>query len=194
MQQATLHGRKTDTAMPDSSSHGLGRFARRIATGLALVRVHGSLVATSLARRIRAAHLSIDTIEQAMRNAGLKVSGPEGYLAARDLAGDNLRIGHTVIVNSVNPVATTRDYWHATAARLAIDLGKIEVVCSDKRQHRQRVESRASDVPGLVFPTRRQVLDRSYEPWPTAHLVDTSGRTLEDTLSQVEAIMCPRQP
>ena len=152
-----------------------------------------SALATSLARRIGAVHLRIDTIEQTMRNAGLNVSGPEGYLAARDLAEDNLRIGHTVIVDSVNPVAITRDYWQGTAAHLAVELVEIEVICSDERQHRQRVESRITDIPGLVLPTWQQVLDRHYEPWETAHVVDTAGRTLEDTLSQAEAIVRRRQ-
>ncbi len=151
-----------------------------------------STLASSLARRIGAVHLRIDTIEQAMRNVGFEVSGPEGYLAARDLAEDNLRIGHTVIVDSVNPIAITRHYWHATAARLTVELVEIEVVCSDERRHRQRVESRVTDISGLVLPTWQQVLDRHYEPWTTAHVVDTAGRTLEDTLSQVEAIVRPR--
>ena len=136
--------------------------------------------------------LRIDTIEQAMRNVGFNVSGPEGYLAARDLAEDNLRIGHTVIVDSVNPLAITRDYWQGTAARLTVELVEIEVVCSDKRQHRQRVESRITDIAGLVLPTWQQVLDRRYEPWTTAHVVDTAGCTLEDAVSQAEAIVRPR--
>ena len=94
-----------------------------------------------------------------------------------------------VIVDSVNPVEITRDYWRKTAARLAVELVEIEVVCSDKRQHRLRVESRVTDIPGLVLPTWKQVLDRYYEPWTTAQVVDTAGRLLEDTLSQVEAII-----
>ncbi len=156
-----------------------------------------SALATSLARRIGAVQLRIDTIEQAMRNVGFNVSGPEGYLAARDLAArdlaeDNLRIGHTVIVDSVNPLAITRDYWQGTAARLTVELVEIEVVCSDKRQHRQRVESRITDIAGLVLPTWQQVLDRRYEPWTTAHVVDTAGCTLEDAVSQAEAIVRPR--
>ena len=154
-----------------------------------LPAVGKSTLARSLARRIGAVHLRIDTIEQAMRNAGFTVSGPEGYLAARDLAEDELRIGHTVIVDSVNPVAITREYWRETAARLTVKLVEIEVVCSDERQHRRRVESRITDIPGLVLPTWQQVLDRDYEPWTTAHVIDTAGRTLDDTLSQVEAIV-----
>ena len=149
-----------------------------------------SALAMSLARRIEAVHLRIDTIEQAMRNAGCTVSGPEGYLAARDLAEDNLRVGRTVIVDSVNPLAITRAYWRETAARMAVELVEIEVVCSDRRQHRLRVESRATEVPGLVLPTWQQVLDREYEPWTTAHVIDTAGRTLEESSSQAEAVAC----
>ena len=149
-----------------------------------------SALAMSLARRIEAVHLRIDTIEQAMRNAGCTVSGPEGYLAARDLAEDNLRVGRTVIVDSVNPLAITRAYWGETAARMAVELVEIEVVCSDRRQHRLRVESRVTEVPGLVLPTWQQVLDREYEPWTTAHVIDTAGRTLEESSSQAEAVAC----
>ena len=151
-----------------------------------------STLAASLARRVRAVNLRIDTIEQALRNVGLTVSGPEGYLVARDLAEDNLRIGHTVIVDSVNPLAITRDYWRETAARLEVELVEIEVVCSDRRLHRERVESRAADIPGHVLPTWQQVVGRRYEPWTSAHVVDTAGRTLEDAVSQAEAIVRPR--
>ena len=157
-----------------------------------LPAVGKSALAMALAWRIGALHLRIDTIEQAMRNAGLTVSGPEGYVAARDLAEDNLRIGHTVIVDSINPVAITRAYWHETAARMKVELVEIEVVCSDKRQHRRRVKSRITDIPGLVLPNWQQVLDRRYEPWKTAHVIDTAGRTLEESLSQTEAVV-PRR-
>lgn len=154
-----------------------------------LPAVGKSAVSQALARRIGAVHLRIDTIEQAMRNAGFTVSGPEGYLAARDLAEDNLRIGHTVIVDSVNPLTITRDYWRETATSTEVKLVEIEVLCSDKREHRRRVTSRHADVRGLVLPTWQQVLDRPYEPWPTAHVIDTAGIPLEESVSQAEAIV-----
>ena len=154
-----------------------------------LPAVGKSALAMTLAQRIGAVHLRIDTIEQAMGNAGIAVSGPEGYLAARDLAKDNLRIGHTVIVDSVNPVAITRGYWCETAENMQVELLEVEVVCSDKRQHRRRVESRMTDIPGLVLPNWQQVLNRHYEPWETAHVIDTAGRTLEETVAQAEAIL-----
>ena len=112
-----------------------------------------STLSTLLARRIGAVHLRTDTIEQAVCNVGFTVSGPEGYLAARDLAADNLRLGHTVIVDSVNPMPIARDYWCESAPRMTIGLAEIEVVCSDEHQHRQRIESRIPDISGLVLPT-----------------------------------------
>ena len=147
-----------------------------------------STLAALLARRIGAVDLRIDTIEQAMRNVGCMVSGPEGYVAGRVLAEDNLRLGHTVIVDSVNLLAITRDYWREIAARLTGRLVEIELVCSDEHQYRQRVEWRISNISGLELPTWQQVLDRPYEPWPSAHAIDTARRAPEDMLPQVEAI------
>ena len=146
-----------------------------------------SALAVALAQRIGAVHIRIDTIEQAMRNVGFTVSGPEGYLAARDLARDNLRVGRTVIVDSVNPWEITRNYWRETAARMKVEIVEIEVVCSDRFEHRRRVESRVADIPGHVLPTWRQVLERRYEPWQTAQVIDTAGRRLEDAVWQAEA-------
>lgn len=146
-----------------------------------------STLAALLAPRIEAVHLRIDTIEQAMRNAGLTVSGPEGYLVACDVAEDNLRLSHTVIVDSVNPIAVTRACWRELAASLGVPLVEIEVICGDAREHRRRVDSRTTDVPGLVLPTWQQVVDREYEAWDTAYVVDTAGRSLEEAVAQAEA-------
>ena len=111
-----------------------------------------STLAALLARRLGALHLRVDTIEQAMRSAGFTVSGPEGYLAARDVAEDNLRLGHTVIVDSVNPLEVTRTYWRETAGNMAVELVEIEVVCTDEREHRRRVESRVDRRPRARAP------------------------------------------
>ena len=148
-----------------------------------------STLATSLAQRIGAVHFRIDTIEQAMRNAGLNVSGPEGYLVARDLAEDCLRTGHTVIIDSVNPLPHTREYWRRTAKKLNVKLVEIEVVCSDASQHRQRFESHGTNIHGLLLPTWKQVLDRDYEPWSTAQVVDSAGHGFEAIVSQADAIV-----
>jgi len=60
-------------------------------------------IARSLARRLNAVHLRIDTIEQALRSCDvLKADvGPAGYVIAYGLAEDNLRIGEIVVADSV---------------------------------------------------------------------------------------------
>ena len=65
-------------------------------------------IATALAREMDAVHLRIDSIEQALRNSGVTISGPEGYVVAYAIARDNLNLGRTVIADSVNPVEITR--------------------------------------------------------------------------------------
>ena len=94
-----------------------------------------------------------------------------------------------MVVDSVNPLAITRAYWRETAASTDVELVEIEVLCSDKREHRRRVDSRHADIRGLALPTWQQILDRRYEPWPTAHVIDTAGTPLEESVSQAEAIM-----
>lgn len=144
-----------------------------------------STLAARLAEALGALHLRIDTIEQTMRDAGQMVEGPEGYLVARALAGENLRLGMRVIVDAVNPIAYTRNLWRALAAETAARLVEIELVCSDADEHRRRVESRIVDIDGLRLPTWREVQDREYEPWQTAEVVDTPGLTVEAALDEV---------
>jgi hypothetical protein len=66
---------------------------------MSLLVVFGGLPATGKttlarerARRMAATHLRIDTIEQALKAAGLAV-GPMGYVIANALAADNLILG-----------------------------------------------------------------------------------------------------
>ena len=132
-------------------------------------------------------HLRIDTIEQAMRDAGATVAGPEGYLVARDAARENLRLGAHVIVDSVNPNAYTRELWRVVAAAAAARLVETELVCGDADEHRRRVETRMADIDGLMLPTWQDVLDREYEPWTTATTIDTGHRSVDDCVAAIAA-------
>jgi hypothetical protein len=48
---------------------------------------------------------------------------------------------------------------------------EVEIVCSDEKEHRYRVENRVSDIPGLMPPDWEQVKNREYEPWGREHLI-----------------------
>ncbi len=140
-------------------------------------------VATGLAREIGAVHLRIDSIEQALRNSGVDVSGPEGYAVAYAIAEDNLRLGRTVIADSVNPVEVTRSAWRSVARRTGRRYVEIEVVCSDRAEHRRRVETRTADIVGHELPTWQEVCDREYEPWGATVVIDTAGQPIEASVS-----------
>ena len=141
-----------------------------------------STLATRLARDLDAVHLRIDTIEQAMLRSGLTISGPEGYLIACDLAEDNLKLGHRVIADAVNPIKLTRNYWRDVAKRTCARIAEVEVICSNKEEHRNRAESRVADIPGHQLPTWQQILDRNFEPWEETIVIDTYNQDLEECL------------
>ena len=101
-----------------------------------LPAVGKTAIATGLARAIEAVHLRIDSIEQALRNSSVSISGPEGYEVAYAIAEDNLRLGRTVITDSVNPIEVTRAAWRTVAQRAGTRHIEIEIVCSDKAEHR----------------------------------------------------------
>ena len=142
-------------------------------------------IATELARGIGAVHLRIDSIEQALRDSGVEISGPEGYVVAYAVAEDNLRVGRTVIADSVNPVEVTRAAWRKVARRAGTRCVEIEIVCSDRAEHRRRVESRKADIAGHRLPTWQEVCDREYEPWDADIVIDTAGQRVEASVAEL---------
>jgi predicted kinase len=149
-------------------------------------------VARELARQIGAAHIRIDSIEQAIRDAGVlrQPINEAGYRVGYAVAEDNLRVGRTVIVDSVNPLAVTRDAWLAVANRAHVSAMEIEITCSDATEHRQRVETRVSDIAGLRPPTWQEVVSRDYESWNRERLViDTAGQSVDQNVRMLRNLL-----
>lgn len=96
---------------------------------------------------------------------------PGGICAGYAMAADNLRLGLLVVADSVNPLQITRNAWRDIAVQEGIAYLEIETICSDMTQHRERVERRVPDIPGLVPPDWRSVITREYDPWDREHLV-----------------------
>jgi len=149
-------------------------------------------IARSLARRLNAVHLRIDTIEQALRSCDvLKADvGPAGYVIAYGLAEDNLRIGKIVVADSVNPLSVTRDAWLSVAKQMAAKIAEVEVICSDKAEHRRRIETRPADIIGHKLPSWLDVVDRHYERWDRQHIViDTAVKGVDENVTDLVAQM-----
>lgn len=149
-----------------------------------------SSIAKALAARLGAVYLRIDRIEQGLRESRA-IAGDladSGYRAAYGLAEDNLRLGHVVIADSVNPIAVTRAAWRAAAARAGSDFFEVEIFCSNRAEHRRRVETRPADIEGLATPDWAAVEARVYEPWTEATLrLDTASLSAETCVERIIA-------
>jgi len=131
-----------------------------------------------LASRLGAAHLRIDTIEQALRDLCSTDVMSEGYRLAYRIAADILRSQVSVVADSCNPLPATRRAWEQVARNAGARPVNIEVVCSDPREHRRRVETRTATVPGLRIPTWQEVTAREYHAWTTSRIViDTAQQS-----------------
>lgn len=151
-------------------------------------------IASQLARQTGATYLRIDVIEQALRDAGVLAQGvgASGYGVANALALSNLRLGHTVVADGVNPVRESREAWKAVAIQAGVEWVDIQVICSDEREHQRRVEQRAGDIPGLTPPNWQSVSAHEYEAWdPKPLTVDTAHVTADQAVALILAHLKP---
>lgn len=147
-----------------------------------------SSIARVLLTQCTAFYLRIDTIEQSLRESGALANdvGATGYMTAYALAEANLQLGHVVVADCVNPLPVTREAWRDVARRTRSRLLEIEVVCSDRNVHRQRVESRQSDVVGLRVPDWASVLAHDYVAWTEPHwVIDSAVLSPQQAVTQI---------
>ncbi|HIW06915.1 MAG TPA: AAA family ATPase [Candidatus Ignatzschineria merdigallinarum] len=147
-----------------------------------------STIAKMLIQKIKAVYLRVDTIEQALRShiPSMQEVGPEGYLILYELARENLKLGSTVITDSVNDLRLVRDAYRDIAQSLQLPYLEIEIYCSDRQQHENRVKQRTSDISGLVNPTWDAILHRPYESWDRPHLIlDTALLSPEQCVEKI---------
>ncbi|WP_295701619.1 AAA family ATPase [Lapillicoccus sp.] len=144
-------------------------------------------IATALARRTGAAHVRVDTIEQAVVDSGLAAHpvGVVGYVVAYAVAGDQLALGHPVVADGVNALEVTRTAWRAVARRHAVPVLEVEVVCTDAGLHEERATSRPTDVEGLVKPDWAQIQARRNDPWSPDLTVDTARTGVQEAVDRI---------
>ncbi|MEP0235308.1 AAA family ATPase [Roseibium sp.] len=159
-------------------------------------------IARELASDLQAVYLRIDTIEKVMLSCeAIKTPddiGPAGYDTARAVALDNLRLGRWVILDSVNSVSLSRESFHETARDAGVAWLDVWVDCSDKEEHRQRVEKRKGNNPDIQLPDWHTVQNREFEPWSerqSANLlqVDTARHSPLECIAQIKTHLRPQK-
>ena len=153
-----------------------------------------STLAHELAKRRAAVYLRIDTIEQVLSDVRSIEVKSEGYEVAYRVAADNLRLGLSVVADSCNPIEITRNAWEKVALESGTAHVNIEIICSDKTEHRQRIETRLSTVPGLKLPTWKEVESREYQSWSKDRIqIDTSGKSERESLDSLFSVLAVGQ-
>lgn len=159
-----------------------------------------SSVAEGLGRALPAAVVPVDPVEAAMWRAGVDRGQPTGlaaYLVAEAVADGVLALGQSAIIDAVNAVEAARRQWRTLAARHRVPVAFIEVVCSDSRVHRQRLERRSRGIVGFEEPTWQAVQKRraEYEPWTDQRLVLDSIADLPSNVAKAqEYVVIAAQP
>lgn len=145
-----------------------------------------STLARSLAVRTGAVYLRIDTIEQGLRDlCAFDVQG-EGYRLSYRITEDNLLLGRDVIADSCNPIRLTRGEWEEVANSCSAHFMNIEIVCSDREEHRKRAEERVSSIPGLKLPSWSAIMNREYHEWDKSRVViDTANKSVDEALEEL---------
>lgn len=148
-----------------------------------------STLSKYIAKRYNAIYLRIDTIEQGLRDI-CNVSGEEGegYRLAYKIANDNLTLGIHVVADSCNTTPLSRKAWEAVAQSIGCSFINIEVLCSDKKEHKKRSETRKAEIKNLIAPDWNAIENREYYPWSSERIsIDTAGKSIEETEDELHS-------
>ena len=148
-----------------------------------------STVAEGLSRHFSLPLFSVDPIEAAMWRGGVPRdhTGIAAYVVVQALAEEHLKLGHSVVIDAVNPVEAPRAAWRDLAAKYRAYLKIIECVCVDQATHRRRIEARIRGIEGMAEVTWAGVEKRraEYEEWADPRLtLDTSAHPPERLLAE----------
>jgi len=148
-------------------------------------------VARALCAASGAAHLRIDTIEAVLRAAGERFEGDRGDLAYRVAyaqARDMLRVGRCAVIDAVHGWDGAAALWTGACADTGARLCRVALRCADEGEHRRRIETRASDIPGQPPPDWASVTARPFAPLADPDLaLDTARLTPEAAVARILA-------
>jgi predicted kinase len=145
-----------------------------------------STLAKNLAEKLNAVYIRIDTIEQAIRDLCNFNVQAEGYRLAYRIVEDNLNIGNNVISDQCNPIKLTRKEWENIALKNKCKYINIEIICSNKIEHKNRVENRKEEIENLKLPTWEEIMEREYDKWEEEHIIiDTANKKIEECTNEL---------
>lgn len=134
--------------------------------------------------------LSIDPIEGAMKISGVENNyslGVASYEIAKVIADQHIELGRSVIIDAVNPVEETRDIWRKLAAKHKTKLDFVECTTDDQDLHKERIDKRVRNIPGMEEITWERVQSRKaeYQLWTENRIVISTNKSLKEASKEL---------
>jgi predicted kinase len=159
-----------------------------------------STIADEVGRQLAIPVFAKDWLEATLRRSRLQPSAPDGqgstghaaYELLTTLAERQLKLGLSVILDSVATTETIRDTWRGLAAGHGATWNVIECICSDRAAHRARIETRNRGIPGWTEPRWEDVerIAANYAPWTEPRLVLDA---MDSLAGNVTVVICALQ-
>jgi predicted kinase len=149
-----------------------------------------SRLAEAVGRALGIPVFAKDWLEASLRRSGLREQerlGYAGYELLTTLAGRQLAMGQSAVLDSVASVVGVRKAWRALAAEYGVGWYVIECVCSDEELHRARLATRQRGIPGWYELTWDEVeaVRGRYMAWEEERLVVDGVRPFAENLARV---------
>lgn len=149
-----------------------------------------STLAETLGKKLGVPVFAKDWLEATLVRNGLnpvvesKPPKSLGYELLTVLAERQLRLGQSVILDSVAGSQNIRNLWQQLSERYHADWRVIECICSDESLHRTRLLDRKRDIPGWHELEWSEVerVKQYYLPWEGERLVLDLMNSLEENL------------
>ncbi len=138
-----------------------------------------SSLAEAVARELSIPVFAKDWLEATFIRCELKPAdssgglGSAGYQLLTTLAERQLRLGQSVILDSVAGTLSIRAEWRTLAESFRADWRVIECICSDEAVQRERLEARQRGIPGWYELDWSEVerVKTYYAPWDEERLI-----------------------
>ncbi|MBS3939558.1 MAG: AAA family ATPase [Actinobacteria bacterium] len=148
-------------------------------------------LAAALARRVRAVHLSVDTVEDALLRSGLEpgwTTGVAAYEAVSAAAQQNLVLGLRVVVDAVNDSEAARQVWRDAAKRAGDVVRFVLLLPPNVAEHQRRLRTRERGLEQVPEPSWSEVEHRTqvYEAWPDEPLVLAADEPIEHLVKRLD--------
>ena len=86
-----------------------------------------------------------------------------------------------------NLIELTRQEWEDVAVNNNCRFVNIEVVCSNKAEHKKRAEQRNAEVANMKLPVWDDIENREYHEWHKSRIViNTAGKTIKQCQTELK--------